>query len=321
MFKIAVNNIDNWVFVTGVPRSGSTFVGKILSLPIEVDYIHEPFNPQCGIPGMNRSYRYVRTTLDTNEMKQYHELTKSIFTYNLTLKNWCPKNDPWIRKIAKQFFGSRGPFYLRLAKINPFHKSAIIKDPTGNLLSEYLYKHFSVKPVIVIKHPISFIASLKRVNWLIQHSWVIDQPLLIEDYFANESEFINKQYNNPILGAAAYWRTIYKVLLSQANQYQDWQVFTHEELSKNPIFIFKNLYNELNLPWSESVKRKIISLTQENNNSARAKKGLVHDFKRNSADIFKSSLESVSIQERREIFEIVQDIALNIYSKKSFYLD
>lgn len=52
MFKLAVDRIKNWIFVTGVIRSGTTFVGKILSLPLQVDYIHEPFNPLCGIPGM-----------------------------------------------------------------------------------------------------------------------------------------------------------------------------------------------------------------------------------------------------------------------------
>jgi hypothetical protein len=54
MFKLAVDKIDNWIFVTGVPRSGTTFAGKILSLPLEVDYTHEPFNPRCGMPGISQ---------------------------------------------------------------------------------------------------------------------------------------------------------------------------------------------------------------------------------------------------------------------------
>jgi hypothetical protein len=53
MLKIAVNRIENWIFVTGVIRSGTTFVGKVLSLPLSVDYIHEPFNPLCGMPGID----------------------------------------------------------------------------------------------------------------------------------------------------------------------------------------------------------------------------------------------------------------------------
>lgn len=320
MIKLAVNNIKNWIFVTGVPRSGTTFVGKILSLPIEVDYIHEPFNPLCGIPGINRWYCYMRPSLDTNEMKQYHELTKNIFTYDFDLRSWCPKYDSWQKRMTKRIVGSRGPFYLRLAKINPFHKATVIKDPIGNLLSEYLYQHFQVKPVIVIKHPVSFIASIKRLNWRIQNTWITNQPLLIEDYFPDEYDFVNQKYNNPILGAASYWRITYKVLLAQASKYPDWQVFTHEELSQAPVAIFNNLYQNLDLPWSGSVKQKIVKLTQ-GNTSAQARKGKVQDFKRNSKAIFKTRLESVSIQERRAIFDIVKDVALEIYPRESFALD
>ena len=320
MVKIAVNNINNWIFVTGVVRSGSTFVGTVLSLPREVDYIHEPFSSGCGIPGMNRRCFYVRPSLDTAEEQYFHHLTQSIFSYDFTLKNKMRPKDPWLRKLTKTVVGGRGPFYLRLAKLNFFHNAAVIKDPTGSFLSEYLNIHFAVKPVIVVKHPVSFIVSLRRVNWWPKLDVIKDQPHLIKDYFSEDLDFINREYANPILAASAYWRAVYKVLLTQANKYSDWHVFTLEESSQNPVDFFNNLYQNLDLPWSESVRQKIIKLTQENH-SAKAKQGIVQDLKRNSADIFKMSLESISRQERREIFDIVQDVALQIYSRESFALD
>ena len=320
MIKLAVDHIKNWIFVTGVPRSGTTFVGMTLSLPLEVDYIHEPFNPMCGIPGMNRWYRYLRPTLDTEEMQHYHQLTKSIFSYDFTLTNNIPKYDPWLRQMSKRIVGSRGPFYLRFAKLNFFHKAAVVKDPTGNLLSEYLYLHFGVKPVIIIKHPTSFIASLKRVNFWPNPSKLNDQPHLIEDYFFDEAEFINRDWSDPVLAAAAFWRIVYKVLLTQANKYPDWQVVTHEKLSQEPVSVFQNLYQVLDLPWSQSVKAKILKQTQ-GNRSAEAKKGIVQDLRRNSANIFKIRRDSLSPEERRAIFEVVKDVALQIYPKESFAID
>ncbi len=320
MLKLAVDNINNWVFVTGAIRSGTTFMGQILSLPKEVDFINEPFNPLSGMPGVKRWYPYLRPTVDTDEMKYYHELTKTIFSYDLTLKNWYPENDSFSKKITKKLLGNRGVFYLRLAKPNIFHNTAIIKDPTGNLVAEYLYQHFKVKPVILIKHPLSFIASLQRVNWLIKHSWILNQTALVEDYFADEMEFVNREYSNPILAAAAYWRAVHKVLLSQSNKYLDWQVITHEELCQHPIAVFQRLYDALNIPWSESVKQKIHKLTQ-GNSSAEAKKGVVHDFNRNSADIFKMRRDSLSIEERKAVYEIVQDVALQVYPRESFAID
>jgi hypothetical protein len=320
MIKLAVKNINNWILVTGVPRSGTTFVGTILSLPKEVDYIHEPFNPMCGIPEVDKWYRYIGSTLDTKDMQQYHKITESIFNYNFTLKNNVPSRDFWLRQITKQLVGSRGPFCLRLAKLNPFHTSTIIKDPIASLLSEYLYLHYRVKPVIIIKHPTSFIASLKRVNFWPTPTKLKGQPHLIEDHFSEEPSFLNQEWSNPMLAAAAFWRIIYKVLLNQASKYPDWEIITHEKLCEEPTVVFHNLYKTLDLPWSESIKNKIEKRTQ-GNYSAEAKKGVVQDFQRNSSDIFKLRRDSLSLEERKAIFEIVEDVALKIYSRESFAID
>jgi hypothetical protein len=320
MFKLAVDNVRNWIFVTGVPRSGTTFVGTMLSSPLEVDYIHEPFNPRCGMPGITQGYRYVRPGLDTEEMQRYHALVKTIFSYDLKLKGRIPEKDSWLRKATKRVVGSRGPFHLRLARSNPFHKAAVIKDPTGGLLSEYLYLHFNVRPVIVIKHPTSFIASLKRVNWWPGFSRLGDQQCLIEDYFSDDTDFVTRDWSDPVLGAAAFWRAMHKVLLTQASKYPDWQVVTHERLSQDPVSTFRHLYDALDLPWHGSVQRKILRLTQ-GNRSAEARSGAVQDFRRNSADIFKMRRDSLTLRERKAIFEIVEDVALQLYTRESFAID
>lgn len=320
MRGLATNNIENWIFVTGTPRSGTTFVGKVLSLPLEVDYIHEPFNPRTGMPGIVGWHRYVRPALDSEEMQQYHALAEKIFSYDLKLKGRVSERDAWPRKAAKAVVGGRGPFYLTLAKLNPFHKAAVIKDPIGSLLSEYLYLHFSVKPVIVIKHPTSFVASLKRVNWWPHPSKLNDQSHLIEDYFAEDTDFITREWGDPVLGAAAFWRIVHKVLLAQASKYPDWQVVTHERLSEDPISTFQGLYKTLELPWDMGIQRKVSRLTQ-GNRSAEARSGVVQDFRRNSSEIFRMRRDSLSLEERKAIYEIVEDVALQIYPRESFAID
>ena len=44
-----------WCFVTGMPRSGTTFVASVLSAGPSVAYVHEPFNARCGIAGVDWS--------------------------------------------------------------------------------------------------------------------------------------------------------------------------------------------------------------------------------------------------------------------------
>lgn len=317
--KIAADQIQNWIYVTGVPRSGTTFVGKILSLPREVDYIHEPFNPQCGFSDANIWYRYLRSTLDTEEMQQFHALTQSLFRYDFKLKTYISARENTVGRLVKQCLGSRGPFYLRLAKLNPWHTTALIKDPIGMLMTEYLYVQFGVKPVILMKHPLSQIASYKRVSLWPKLSQLGQQQALVEDYFAKERDFF-AQPSDPLLEAASFWRAIYKVLLSQAQKYPDWLLITHEELCEQPIAAFQRLYQTLNLPWSGQIERHIQKKTQ-GNSSAEADQGKFHDFNRNSADIFEMRRNSLSLTERQQIFDIVEDVALQIYPRESFALD
>ncbi len=316
--KIAVDRVKNWVFVTGEIRGGTTFVGKILSLPLEVDYIHEPFNIRCGMPGMTKRWRYVRPSLDTPEMQEIHEAASRIFSYNFSLRNSPFKNEAVHRRIIKHLVGTRGPYYLRLAKMNPFHRHAVIKDPTGTLLAEYLHVHFGVKPVIVIRHPASFIASLRRANWWPDIRKIIDdQPELVADHLNGSLDKWFNQDSDALQNAAAHWRLLTQVVVNQAKKYDGWELVKLEDLSNNPVEEFQALFGRLDLPWSDTVKKKILKTTQVKG-KAEVKNNLVQDFKRDSAKIFELRRNSLSVEERRKIFDIVKDVALEFYSEESF---
>lgn len=312
-------DVRKLIFVTGAPRSGTTFVGTVLSAPLQVDYIHEPFNPDCGIPGIDQRYLYLRPYSPTS--KRYEPLIQSIPNYHFTLRTGYYRNDkPWQKKI-KAVIGSRGPFYLRLAKLNPFHTAAIIKDPIGCLMTEYLCQILNVQPLILIRHPIGFVASALRLNWSeeLDLSHLLEQPELVEDYFADEYHFLKLERADLLEKAAALWRALNKVLLLQASYNPSWIVITHEDLSKAPLESFQNLFKKYDLPWSDSIKKIILKKTHSKN-SAEVSSGRVQQFSRNSADIFQLRRGMLSTEQRRRIFEITSDIALKVYSEESFGL-
>ncbi len=320
MLKISVDRIQNWMFVTGVPRSGTTFVGRVLSWPLEVDYIHEPFNAACGMPGMKGRYRYMRPSLDTEEMRRNHALIQRLFKYDFTLRTTHDAKDSATRKLIKHIVGSRGPFYLRMAKLNPFHKAAVIKDPTGCLMAEYLYHTFGVKPVIVVRHPVSLAASLKRLDWWPRTMMLGHQKALVEDYFTDEVDLLTRKWPDRLQSMAVHWRAIYKVLLTQASRHPDWQVVKIEDVSASPIERFRELYDALGLNWSRYIESRIRSHTSKNGR-AEARDGRVQDLQRDSAKIFELRRQSLSVEERRAIFDVVKDVALQVYPVDSFGLD
>ena len=319
---IALDNIQTWIYVTGVPRSGTTFMGKVLSLPREVDYIHEPFSPGCGIPNLDAGrYLYVRSALDTEPMQRFADAADRLVDYDFTLKTKVPKSDPWRRRLSKRLGGSRGPFYLRLAKLNPFHTAAVVKDPTAPLVAAYLQARHNVVPVIVVRHPVSLAASLKRLGWHPTLRWLAEQPALVEDHFAEPEEraFLERTWDDPIDAAAAHWRAIYRVLLRQAQAQEGWHFVTHEALSAEPVITFQYLYDALGLPWSPRVEHRIETLTTGDH--AGARKGRVQDFQRDSAALFDFRRSQITPDERRRIFDLTADVALQFYDRDSFALE
>ena len=98
--------IQNWIFVTGAPRSGTTFAGMQLSRPLAVDYIHEPFNPVCGLPGVETPYRYIGPGSASAERTCVDNWMAAIRDYNFSLKNNVPARDSLPRKLAKRVIGS-----------------------------------------------------------------------------------------------------------------------------------------------------------------------------------------------------------------------
>ena len=311
-------NVANWIFVTGAPRSGTTFVGKMLSARLEVDYIHEPFNPDCGVPGIEQRYLYLRT--QSAGVAHYEQIIKRIFTYDFSLKTGYYENDSPHKRLIKKLVGSRGPFYLRLAKLNPFRKAVVIKDPVGCLMVEYLANNFGVKPVILVRHPVAFVASILRIGWEVDLEPIRRQPELVADYFSDDLEFLQKTRDDRIEIIAALWRALNKVLAIQAERNPLWCVVRHEDISLYPLETFHRLYDRLGLPWSSRVEKMIRKRTSAKN-KVEAAGGRVQDFNRNSAGLFDLRRNMLSARQRRMVYEVTQDIALKFYEPESFGLN
>lgn len=310
----------DWIFVTGMIRSGTTFLGSILSTPLSVDYIHEPFNGAYTLPDRRRLIpRYVRAEDQSQAADRFRTSVSKLFSYQIGMQFAPNDMDSRWRKAAKLVLGSRGPFYLRLAKANLFRSSAVIKDPMAGVSTEFLYREFGVKPVIIVRHPVSLAASLQRVQWFPEVYDFRLQPELIQDYLATDTTFLQQDWSDRLLEAMAHWRLLHRMLLRQAEKYEDWIVITHEELSADPQSVFRNLYRELDLPWSPGISRKIASLTQRSGKT-QPRPGRVQDFRRDSAQLFETRRNSISPALRQKIFDITADVALELYPRDSFGL-
>lgn len=309
----------NRIFVTGAPRSGTTFVGLVLSKGMDIDLIHEPFNPDCGVRSISQRYLYLRPkTARAEEVKRDIE---DLLNYRAHLRTGYYTDDSHFERIAKGVLGSRGGLYYRIAKFNPFAKHVVIKDPIGILMTGYLAENFGFKPVILVRHPVAFVASMIRLSnrreWNHDLSFVPAQPDLVEDFFCEDLDKIARAGENQIDRAAMLWKLLNQVVLAQADASGTWMATTHEEISANPVESFQNICEYAGLPWTKRKKQVVIKRTSSRNETeARGKR--VQQFNRNSKELFELRRNMIDKVDRARIFEITQDIALRFYSEASF---
>lgn len=255
------------VLVTGSPRSGSTWAGRMLAAAPELHYVHEPFNPHSGAPELGRlKFERHFTYLGEHNQARYRA--------NLA------------RVVADQFdFGHalrsvRRPRQLSaLLKRRAEHAARnskgivpLIKDPIALMSARWLVREFGMKCVVMIRHPGAFVASINRLEWNSRpFRWALAQPELMEQVFPNyraELEAMRDSEYEVIDHASMAWKLHHHVIAQLQAEYADspdWCFVRHEKLSQDPVAGFKGLYTQLGLSWTPEVEQLVKEHSAETN--------------------------------------------------------
>lgn len=307
----------DWVGVTGMGRSGTTFLGAALALPRRVGYLHEPFNPTCGIRGID----WNDPQLLDEELKPSPRVAESIeriLRLRGRLTNYAPSRDNLLRRTAKRLVGGRGPVELVKARLTPGLTHAVLKDPVGFYLFPHLQAKHGVHNLVVVKHPVAAVAGHARVGWLDGIAFIKEKPYLKPHLTDHELAGLNLEYNSPAELIAWQWRITYGFLLRQARQH-GWRVAVIEEVSESPVEAIRELYQHFGLPWSDSCQKRLLKQTGTSN-LPDARGNRVQDLNRDSRQVFAKQRERVSPEDRRRVFEITWDLAQEVYDETSFKL-
>jgi len=308
--------VENWVYVTGMPRSGTTFLGRLLSMPMSVDYIHEPFNPDCGLPDADVLLPYVTEGGELED--RYNAMIESLLRYEGRLRTAYYHRDTPARRMVKWVLGSRGPFYLRLARLNVLRRAAVVKDPTGCLLTGYMTRRHGFRSIILVRHPVAVAASFQRLGWDARsHLLALAEQ---RDFSRDHPDHPSKEEVGdltPLEAAAVLWRVVNRALLSQAACDERIRLLRHEEVSEQPVAVVAALYRDLGLPWSERVRAAVVRQTADEN-PAEAPGSRVQHFRRASSQLLLLRVSQLDPDSRRRVLDLTRDVALQLYDEASF---
>lgn len=244
------------ILVTGSHRSGSTWIGKMISESPEVGYVREPFN--LWISWYNQPFKHQLEYI-SNACPEEHRNKAIRYIHSFM---GFPNGMAWAR-----IFGCRSmaDFYFTfrdLAAIRRrFFQRILFKDPIAVFSAEWFHAQFNSDVIVVIRHPAAFVASLKVKNWTYDFNHLFDQKELmkshLKDYY-DEIKFHAEHPQDIVEQGILFWNIHYNTILTYQEKYKgSWMFIRHEDVSLNPISEFQKVFDFLNLEMTEGVKEAI----------------------------------------------------------------
>jgi len=306
------------ILVTGPHRSGTTWVGRMLTVSPALYYVHEPFNPNhppgygiCNIR-FKTWFKYITEENQKKYLRPIQDMLDGKYSLFRDLKT--VRSMRTLKKVQKRA--------KLLKSYQAQHRTPLIKDPIALFSAQWIYKKLDCQIVVMIRHPAAFINSLRRLGWHFDFSFFLDQPLLLRDLLPGyEDELRMEQeklaspgYFSFVKHGAMLWKLMYQVIRYYQENYPDWQFLRHEDVSSQPITEFRRLYASLGLDWNQEIEQTII----QNCTSANSASSRFNDTNRDSQQEIRKYKLRLTASEIDQIREITQDISSHFYSDEEW---
>lgn len=296
------------LIITGMHRSGTTFLGKVLEKSGSYRMIHEPFNYVFGIEGINVWYPYI--DIYGSDNKQLKELLDKLYRLEIRFKKADIPSDNLLKKLIRKFIYSKG--HLDLIKYKLFNKiqkrEVLLKDPFLSMCAGYLANNYEdVRVIYIIRHPVAIYNSIKRMNWDFDFTHILQQNSLVTKLMYNDIDIIKNKTLKLHEKVAFLWKVLYTVILNQHKLLpQKTLLIKHEDFSTEPYIILNRIEKFVSKSIINKKLEKFIQETMFAENEKIDNKKL-HNFKRNSKLLAYSWRESMK-PEYYDIIEINKEI-------------
>jgi hypothetical protein len=191
----------------------------------------------------------------------------------------------------------------------------LIKDPFAVFSAPWFHERFACKVVIVVRHPAAFVSSLMRLNWSFDFSHLLDQSLLMRDLLEPFRDKMEEMHKNPddILGQGALlWCMVYQTVQQFRGKFPHFILRRHEDLALDPVKMFGEIYDALNLEYSPQVQA-IVQKASSTKNPTELANGNVHGIKLDSQKSIYNWKNRLNRQQIERVHILTQEVASHYY--------
>ncbi|MGH3601951.1 MAG: sulfotransferase [Pseudonocardiaceae bacterium] len=249
------------MLVTGLPRTGTSWVGKMLELSNAVVYVNEPLNPQHP-PGHSPGVLDARVTHRFQYICADNE------------QDWLPA----FRRTAALRYGLRAELrrnrsaydLARMVKyLTAFRtgraagRRALFDDPFAVLSAAWFTERLDAAGVVLIRDPVALVGSWRRLGWTVYFHELLEQPLLMRDLLGPYDERMRALVGSEddVAKIALLWCAVYDALGRLCAENPALHLVQYESLATDPVSQFQQLYAVFGLPWDERIRSALVAAT------------------------------------------------------------
>lgn len=308
------------VLVTGAIRTGTTWVGHLMSAAPGVALIHEPFNLDhpTGVCAWRWRHQYTYVTEDhpridgiTTALEDTLSFRYRPLAHLRTYEN--PRRTAGLVRDYPRFL------YRRLLS----RPRSLFKDPIALFSAPWLARTFDMHVVVLVRHPAAFAWSYKRIGEPNRFADLLGQAALMQDHlesFAGQIARAARGPRDPIGEAALLWRIVYTVVADQVDRHPDWTLRRHEDLCLAPHVEIPKLLEAVGLADCRRVRRRIAATTAPGN-PVEARGSELHRLRRDSRRTVTAWRRRLTPREIRRVREGTADVATRFYGPASWLAD
>jgi hypothetical protein len=296
------------ILVTGAHRSGTTWVGRMLSADRNTTYISEPLNilHRRGVyrAEVKHWYQYITPENEGQYLPAFHQLLK--FRYHLFAELGSLHSQKDFMRMGRDL-----SIFMNGKLLG---QRALLKDPFAVFSAPWFAQKLNCKVVITIRHPGGFASSLKRLNWPFDFHDLLNQPMLMRDYLEADRADMEAMQADDIVGQSALlWRMIYRSVHTTLDLFPNFKLVRHEDLSLDPAAGYKSLYESLGLTFDEKVRDTILNSSSSENPTELSKKK-VHSVKLDSRANMDNWKKRLTAEEITRIRKLTEEVSHLFYS-------
>jgi hypothetical protein len=248
------------ILVTGMPRSGTTWVGRMLTASGCLGYINEPFNLAVS-PGTFRipvDYWYVYISPE-NEARFLPPLLEALeFKYPFLREFWRCRSRTDILHTLRSWRG-----FARSQNLRP-----LVKEPHAVFSVEWFAERLASEVVVTVRHPAAVVSSWKRLGWSFDFVNLLEQRTLMRDWlepFRAEMQAALRPEKDLVDRVALLWQVIYSVVGRYQERCTRVHLVRQEDLSRDPVEEYAKLYGALGLAFTSEAAQAVAASSSRGN--------------------------------------------------------